>query len=138
MNFLRVMLADDEPVVRQGLAMLLRLHPGLEIVGEARTGEEAVAFASQLQPDLILMDVKMPDLDGITATKVIRSLFPQIAVLVLTMHDDAATRSAAEVAGALGLLPKYLVPEKLLPIIDQLIKARQVSRDPIENQPEES
>jgi DNA-binding NarL/FixJ family response regulator len=103
---LRVVIADDHPVFRSGLLALLGVEPGIDVVGEARTGVEAVGLASELQPDLVLMDLHMPDLDGVAATKQITHTSPHIAVLVFTMFDDDDSVFAAMRAGARGYLLK--------------------------------
>jgi DNA-binding NarL/FixJ family response regulator len=103
---LRVVIADDHPVFRSGLLALLGVEPAIEVVGEARTGVEAVALAGKLQPDLVLMDLHMPDLDGVAATKQITHASPHIAVLVFTMFDDDDSVFAAMRAGARGYLLK--------------------------------
>ena len=103
---LRVVLADDHPVVRRGLRALLSTIDGIEVVGEAADGEAAVKEAQLLAPDIVLMDVRMPGLDGVEATRRIRSAVPGVAVLVLTMFDDDATVFTAMQAGARGYLLK--------------------------------
>jgi DNA-binding NarL/FixJ family response regulator len=103
---LRVVIADDHPVFRSGLLALLGVEPGIEVVGEARTGVEVVGLAGELQPDLVLMDLHMPDLDGVAATKQITHTSPHIAVLVFTMFDDDDSVFAAMRAGARGYLLK--------------------------------
>ncbi|WP_175582693.1 response regulator [Nocardioides guangzhouensis] len=103
---LRVVLADDHPVVRRGLRALLSTIEGIEVVGEAADGEAAVKEAQLLVPDIVLMDVRMPGLDGVEATRRIRAAVPGVAVLVLTMFDDDATVFTAMQAGARGYLLK--------------------------------
>ena len=103
---IRVVLADDHPVVRRGLAALLDSVEGIEVVGQAATGREAVREAQLLAPDVVLMDVQMPDLDGVEASRRIATASPGVAVLVLTMHDDDETVVAALRAGARGFLLK--------------------------------
>ncbi len=106
MTDLRVVIADDHPVFRSGLQALLGVEPGIEVVGEAETGVQAVALARDLRPDIVLMDLHMPDLDGVAATKQITRDCPGVAVLVFTMFDDDDSVFAAMRAGARGYLLK--------------------------------
>jgi DNA-binding NarL/FixJ family response regulator len=108
---IRVLLVDDHVLVRDGLAALLDGLGGFDIVGEAGTGEEAVKQAQLLRPDVVLMDVRLPDIDGVEATRRIRTALPDTAVLMLTMFDDDATVFAAMRAGAQGYLLKDAEPE---------------------------
>jgi DNA-binding NarL/FixJ family response regulator len=105
MTDLRVVIADDHPVFRSGLQALLGVEPGIEVVGEAETGVQAVALAHDLRPDIVLMDLHMPDLDGVAATKQITRDCPGVAVLVFTMFDDDSVFAAMR-AGARGYLLK--------------------------------
>lgn len=102
----RIVIADDHPVVRSGLHALIDTIDGLEIVGEAHDGEDVVREAQLLRPDVVLMDVRMPGLGGVEATRRIRQVAPQTAVLMLTMYDDDATVLTAMQAGARGYLLK--------------------------------
>ena len=103
---IRVLLADDHPVVRRGLAALLGTLEDFDVVGEAADGESAVRESQLLRPDVVLMDVRMPGIDGVEATRRIRAATPNVAVLMLTMHDDDATVFTAMQAGARGYLLK--------------------------------
>ncbi|MEU7837812.1 response regulator transcription factor [Nonomuraea sp. NPDC049129] len=103
---IRVLLADDHPVYRDGLAVLLGSIPGIEVVGTAANGAEAVERAAESQPDVVVMDVRMPGLDGIEATRRVVADSPHIAVVVLTMSEEDATLFAAMRAGARGYLLK--------------------------------
>ena len=102
----RVVVADDHPIVRDGLRALLTSIPDVELVGEATTGREAVRSAVTDRPDVIVMDLRMPDLDGAAATAEICRVAPDVAVLVLTMLDDDDSVFAAMRAGARGYLVK--------------------------------
>jgi len=101
---IRLLLADDQPLFRQGLASLLTLEPDLDVVGQANDGREAIALTEQLQPDVVLMDVRMPICDGVEATDKIHQRYPWIRILVLTTfdHDEYIWKSLQ--AGALGYL----------------------------------
>lgn len=103
---LRVLIADDHPVFRSGLRALLNLEEGYEVAGEAGTGKEAVSLALELQPDVVVMDLRMPEFDGVEATRRIVRDSPHIAVVVLTMFDDDDSVFAAMKAGARGYLLK--------------------------------
>lgn len=103
---IRIIVADDHPVVRGGLVALLRTIPGLDVVGEAADGETAVRLTHEHRPDVVLMDVRMPGMDGVEATRQIREQTPESRVLILTMYDDDATVFTAMKAGAQGYLLK--------------------------------
>lgn len=103
---IRVAVADDHPVVRDGLRALLGSLPGMELVAEATSGREAVRCAVTDRPDVLVMDLRMPDLDGVAATAEIVRVAPEVAVLVLTMFDDDESVFAAMRAGARGYLVK--------------------------------
>ena len=111
---IRILIADDHPVVRDGLRSLFAAYPQIEVVGEAATGREAVKAAVIDRPDVIIMDLAMPDLDGFRATAEINRAAPEVAVLVLTMSDDDATLTRAVQAGARGYLLKGATKEEIL------------------------
>lgn len=127
---IRVLLVDDQDLVRAGLRVILQSEPGIEVVGEARDGAEAVALASELRPDVICMDVQMPGVDGLEATRRIRALEADApadaaehpGVLVLTTFDRDDYLFAALEAGASGFLLKTASPEKLVEAV-QVIAA---------------
>jgi DNA-binding NarL/FixJ family response regulator len=125
MGKIRVLLVDDETAVRRGLRMLLESESDLEVVGEAANGSVALEMATSVEPDLVLMDVRMPAVDGIQATANIRTLHPQIRVLILTMFDDQATRLAAEAAGAAGVIAKHLMDEAIVQAIHDAMDVTQ-------------
>lgn len=110
---IRILLADDQQLFREGLVALLSLQEDLEIVGEANHGQEAIALAEQLQPDVILMDVRMPICNGVEATKVIHNSYPWIQILVLTTFDEDEYVFQSLEAGALGYLLKSTPVKKV-------------------------
>ncbi|MEO0375523.1 MAG: response regulator transcription factor [Cyanobacteria bacterium P01_A01_bin.17] len=103
---IRLLLTDDQPIFRQGLASLLSLEEDLEVVGEANHGQDAIALTHRLQPDVVLMDVRMPICDGVQATQEIHARYPWIRILVLTTFDDDEYVFQSLQAGALGYLLK--------------------------------
>ena len=109
----RVLVADDQKVVREGIVMLLGLLPGIEVVGAAADGEEAVALAAEQQPDVVLMDLRMPRCDGVEATRRIRAAQPGTEVVVLTTYADDASLFPALEAGARGYLTKDAGAEEI-------------------------
>ena len=111
---IRVLVADDHPMFRYGLRSVLGSDARTELVGEAGTGEEAVARATELGPDVVLMDLTMPGLNGVEATKQILAQRPEVAILVLTMFDDSASVLAAIRAGARGYLVKGVDRDEIL------------------------
>ena len=113
---IRLVLADDHAVVRSGTRELLEQQPDLRIVGEAADGEEAIRLAQELQPDVLIMDVRMPRISGVEATRRIKAEHPHIRVLVLTAHDDDEYVFALLQAGANGYLLKTAE-------IDELVRA---------------
>jgi DNA-binding NarL/FixJ family response regulator len=113
-ELIRVLIADDHYVVRQGLAALLAPRNGMEVVGEAATGREAVELARTLRPDVILMDMLMPEMDGPAAIALIKQEDPGARILVLTSFGESKQIAAAVQAGALGYLLKESSPDDLL------------------------
>jgi DNA-binding NarL/FixJ family response regulator len=103
---IRVLVADDHPIFRDGLAMLLASVDGIEVVGTAADGAAAVASAVRLQPDVVVMDIQMPQLNGVEATRRLAADAPSVGILVLTMSEDDGTVFAAIRAGARGYLVK--------------------------------
>jgi len=103
---LRVVLADDQTVVREGLVTLLKLLPGVEVVGAAADGEQAVALVAELRPDVLLVDLRMPRCDGVEATRRVRAEYPETEVVVLTTYTDDDSVLSALQAGARGFLTK--------------------------------
>ncbi|GLY27669.1 response regulator transcription factor [Kineosporia sp. NBRC 101731] len=116
---IRILVADDHPIVRSGLAGLLEVEPDMTIVGEAGDGVEAVSRATALRPDVVLMDLRMPGLDGVGATRTITSTLPQTRVLVLTTYDTDDDIVHAVEAGATG----YLLKDTPRPVLVDAVRA---------------
>ena len=114
---IRVLTADDHLVVRAGLAALIATEPGIEVVGEARDGREAVERYAALRPDVVLMDVRMPGMDGVAATQAIRRDDPQARIVVITMYEGDVDIHRALAAGAIGYLLKDVPAAELLQAI---------------------
>jgi DNA-binding NarL/FixJ family response regulator len=114
MEPLRVLIADDHPLFRKGMRALLTATPGTEVVGEATTGQEAIELAAELQPDVILMDLQMPGINGIEATRQILHTSPHIRILVVTLFEDDASIFTALRAGARGYILKDAQEEEIL------------------------
>ncbi|MEU4733335.1 MULTISPECIES: response regulator transcription factor [unclassified Streptomyces] len=110
---IRVLIADDQPLVRRGLALILSPDPEFEVVGEAEDGAQAVALAQRLRPDVVVMDIRMPVLDGVKATEELARTLPETRVLALSTFDMDEYVVAALRAGAYGFLPKDISPEEL-------------------------
>ncbi len=118
MSKIRVLIADDHSIVRAGIRSLLEGQSNIEVVGEASNGCEAIELATQLQPDVVLMDIVMGDLSGLVATQEIKERTPAVKVLALTMHDREEFFFAMLQAGALGYVLKGSEPNELLTAID--------------------
>ena len=116
----RVMLVDDHELVRQGIATMLSSAPDIQVVGEARTGREALELARKELPDIVLMDVRMPDMDGLEATRKIKEERPRTAVIMVTMHDNPAYLRDAVRAGAAGYLLKDVSKDELVDAVRQV------------------
>ena len=114
---MKVIICDDQAIIRDGLEMLLKLEKDIEVLGQVQDGAEAVEMVQKVQPDLVLMDLKMPGLNGIEATRQIRTHYPQVKVLVLTTYDDEEWVFDAIRAGASGYLLKDTPREEVIKAI---------------------
>ncbi len=123
---IKLLLVDDQSSVREGLKMHLALESDLRVVGEAGNGMEALQAVQTLAPDVVVMDVEMPQLDGISATKLLRALTPQVGVAMLSIHGDADTRARAQAAGADAFVEKQ-APDEIL--LDAIHQAARISTD---------
>ncbi len=114
MTKIKLLMVDDHEIVRAGLRMLLQAQTDIDIVGEADNGRDAVTQVRSLQPDIVLMDISLPDLDGFEATRQIKKAFPQVAILALTMHESDEYFFKMLDAGASGYVPKKAAPTDLV------------------------
>ena len=114
MSDIHLLLVDDHDVVRTGLRMLLEGQADIKIIAEASSGEEAVQMAEKYQPDIVVMDITLPDISGIEATRRIKQAFPKIAVIALTIHEDEQYFFEMLQAGASGYVPKRAAPDDLI------------------------
>ena len=120
----RLLIADDHALVRSGLRSLLRREPGFEIAGEAEDGREAVELCRGLRPDLVLMDMRMPRMDGLEATRAIKREHPETKILMVTMHDDQDYMLEAVKAGAAGYVLKDAPREELIAAVRRVMYGR--------------
>lgn len=115
---LRILIVDDHPVVRRGLRALLSARPGWEVVDEAADGVEAVDKSAQLSPDVVVLDLSMPRMDGLEACRLIRKNVPESEILVVTQHDSPQMMREAEAAGARGYVVKSNIARDLLKAVE--------------------
>ena len=113
MKKIRILIADDHGVVRKGLRLQLELHKEFEVVGEAGDGREAVAMADELSPDIIIMDINMPRMDGIEATKQIKKAQPGMVIIAVSVNDTPQVRELMQKAGASAFVSKNEAGERL-------------------------
>jgi len=125
----RLLIADDHALVRSGLRRLLEREPDFEIVGEAGNGREAVELCRSLEPNLVLMDVRMPEMDGLQATRTIKRELPEIAVLMVTVYDNDDYMLEAIKAGAAGYVLKDAPRNELLAAVRRVIHGEPPSLD---------
>ena len=118
-DWIRVLIVDDHAMVRKGLVAILKNMPGLELVGEARDGQEAITCCGQLKPDVVLMDLVMPELGGVAATRTIHQRWPNIRVIALTSFQEKELVQDALQAGAIGYLLKNVSGDELAEAIRQ-------------------
>ncbi|HZG66929.1 MAG TPA: response regulator transcription factor, partial [Herpetosiphonaceae bacterium] len=122
----RLVIADDHELARAGLRSMLMSDPSLEIVDEAANGDEAVTRCRDLRPDLVLMDVRMPELDGMAATRMIKEISPATSVLIVTMHETPDYLIEAIQAGAAGYVLKDATRAELLAAVRQVLRGEAV------------
>lgn len=119
---MRILIADDHEIVRKGVTTVLSARQDLEICGEAADGEEAVRKAEELRPDLVILDLTMPELNGISAAQKIKEILPGVPILILSMHEGASLLETFRRIGVQGYVPKTQASEKLLDAVDALAK----------------
>ena len=117
MSNIRLMLVDDHQVIRTGLKSFLQTQPDLEVVAEASNGQEAITLALETRPDIIIMDISMPEMDGLEATRQLKEKWPQVTVLALTVHEDKFYFMKMLEAGASGYLTKQAASDELVQAI---------------------
>ena len=122
---IRVLLVDDHALFRNGIARLLKNEPGLEVVGEAKDGQEAIEFAQKHMPNVILMDISMPGINGIEATRVIHEQHPEVCIIGLSMYDDPEKERAMRAAGATDYRTKGCAAAELVAAIRGCVQKRQ-------------
>ena len=110
---IKVLLVDDQTLIRQGIRLLLEIEPDIQVVGQAANGREALQQVETLQPDVVLMDVRMPEMDGVAATRALTSGFPEVKVIILTTFEDDETVFEGLKAGARGYLLKDISSEQM-------------------------
>lgn len=126
MDKIKILIADDHAVVREGTRQILEQEPDLEVIAEAVDGEEAIKFAGSFSPDLAIIDIAMPKVDGIEATKQIKALYPTISVLILTAYDDDQFVFGLLEAGAAGYLLKSVRGKELVDAVRQVYAGESV------------
>jgi DNA-binding NarL/FixJ family response regulator len=114
---IRVLLVDDQAVIRQAVSSWLGIEPDVAVIGEAESGEAALTLVSELHPDVVLMDIDMPMMDGIATTAALQNIAPESAVVILSMHDDSSVRARAQEAGAVGFVSKHQALDELVDAI---------------------
>jgi len=124
MTPVRILLADDHEIVREGLRAMIETQPGWEVCGDASTGREAVALVGKLKPDLVIMDVGMPELNGLDASRQIKKMLPEVEVLIFTANETEEIVRQIFQAGARGYLLKSEANKHLIPAIEMLCKHR--------------
>jgi two-component system response regulator NreC len=139
---IKVLIADDHAIVRTGLRSILLAEPSLHLVGEATGGNEAVKLVAELNPDILVLDISMPDLDGISVTKQLKSLDPDLKILILTIHEDKALLREAVRVGASGYILKKAAEADLIAAIHIVLRGdmyvdpsmvREIIEDPTES-----
>lgn len=117
----KIVVADDHTLIRAGLKTLIQSDPSLHIVGEASGGQEAISLVEELQPDVLVLDLSMPDIDGVSVTRLVHTKYPQIRILILTVHEDEALLREAIKSGASGYILKHAAEKELNEAINRIL-----------------
>jgi DNA-binding NarL/FixJ family response regulator len=136
MSDIRLIIVDDHPVFRQGLRDVLEIETDMQVVGEAADGEEAIRLAQELTPDVMLMDINLPTLNGLQVTRQIKAQQPNVKFVMITGYDDTEQVFHALGAGASAYCPKDITPEALITTIEQVYEGRYVVGDRVMTYPE--
>jgi DNA-binding NarL/FixJ family response regulator len=126
MQKVRLLIVDDNESVRNGIRMFLELHEGFTVCGEASDGLEGIKRAFELKPDVVLLDLSMPNLDGMEATHLIREGSPLTEVVIVTSHESLEAARLAATVGASGFVTKSLIPSNLVPMINEVMRKHAV------------
>ena len=126
---IRILIVDDQPLVRQGLRMRLSMEPDLDVVGEAEDGQMALEVAQRVRPDLALIDVEMPRLDGLAATSALRAALPDVVVILMSIYESPTLHQRALKAGAAAFVEKQGGIERLLHAVRRAFKPMEVTDD---------
>lgn len=139
---IKVLIADDHAIIRTGLRSILLAEPSLQLIGEATGGNEAIKLVAELNPDVLVLDISMPDLDGISVTKQLKSTYPDLKILILTIHEDKALLRESIRSGASGYILKKAAEADLISAIHIVLRGdmyvdpsmvREIIEDPPES-----
>lgn len=125
---IRILIADDQPIVRRALVMSLDLEDDFQVIGEARDGLEAVELARSLLPDVVVLDLEMPHMDGVLAARLLASAAPSAAVVIHTLHDGPEMKRRALEAGAFAFVPKHALLDSLISAVREAAAVRKEQR----------
>jgi DNA-binding NarL/FixJ family response regulator len=136
MGKISLMLVDDHPLFRQGLRRVLEAEPDMEVIIEVAEGDEALRMAKQLAPDVVIMDINLPGMNGLQVTRELKGVMPDIAVIMLTAYHDDEQIFHAVRAGAAAYFPKDVTPRRLVEAIHQVVQGNYVIDDEVLDKPE--